>query len=121
MQGYSPKLFWDCSRVEAVNRHRCVRTGCYKKVVLTNEWSPVAPHGGHQLKFSARGIGTITALPLRDPQPEVVSLTKATCLSPAALAAIDKEALAQDQRGYRVAESVYSGSPPAEQTLSESC
>jgi hypothetical protein len=121
MQGYSPKLFWDCSRVEAVNRHRCVPTGCYKKVVLTNEWSPVAPHGGHQLKLSARGIGTITALPLGDPQPEVVSLAKANCLSPAALAAIDKKALAQDQRGYRVAESVYSGSPPAEQTLSESC
>ncbi len=121
MQGYSPKLFWDCSRVEAVNRHRCAPTGCYNKVVLTNEWSPVAPHGGRQLKFSARGIGTITALPLGDPQPEVVSLTKAICLSPAALAAIDKEALAQDQRGYRVAESVYSGSPPAEQTLSESC
>ncbi len=121
MQGYSPKLFWDCSRVEAVNRHRCAPTGCYNKVVLTNEWSPVAPHGGRQLKFSARGIGTITALPLGDPQPEVVSLTKAICLSPAALAAIDKEALAQDQRGYSVAESVYSGSPPAEQTLSESC
>src|SRR5436190_9908610 len=82
MMGYSPKLFWDCSRVEAVNRHRCVPTGCYQKVVLTNEWSPVAPHGGHQLKFSARGIGTILALPLGDPQPEVVSLTKAICLSP---------------------------------------
>jgi hypothetical protein len=121
MQGYSPKLFWDCSRVQAVNGHRCVPTGCYNNVVLTNEWSPVAPHGGHQLKFSARGIGTITALPLGDPQPEVVSLTKATCLSPAALAAIDKEALAQDQRGYSIAGSVYSGSPPAEQTLRESC
>jgi hypothetical protein len=121
MQGYSPKLFWDCSRVEAVNRHRCVPTGCYENVVLTNEWAPVAPHGGRQLKFSARGIGTIHALPLGEPHPEVVSLTKATCLSPAALAAIDKLALAQDQRGYRVAASVYAGLPPAEQTLSESC
>jgi hypothetical protein len=121
MQGYSPKLFWDCSRVGSVNRHRCVPTGCYKNVVLTNEWAPVAPHGGRQLKFSARGIGTILALPLGDPQPEVVSLSKATCLSPAALAAIDKLALAQDQRGYRVAASVYAASPPAEQTLTENC
>jgi len=121
MQGYSPKLFWDCSRVQAVNRHRCVPTGCYDDVVLTNEWAPVAPHGGHQLKFSAQGIGTIAALPLGEPHPEVVNLARATCLTPAALAAIDREALAQDQRGYRVAASVYSGSPPAEQTLSESC
>ena len=121
VQGYSPKLFWDCSRVEAVNRHRCVPTGCYRNVVLTNEWAPVAPHGGRQLKLSARGIGTISALPLHDPQPEVVNLTKITCLSPAELATIDKEALAQDQRAYRVAGSVYSGSPPAEQTLSERC
>lgn len=121
MQGYSPKLFWDCSRVESVSRHRCVPTGCYDNVVLTNEWAPVAPNGGRQLKFSAQGIGTILALPLGDPQPEVVHLAKATCLSPAALAAIDKQALAQDQRGYSVAASVYSGSPPAEQTLSESC
>jgi hypothetical protein len=79
------------------------------------------PTRGHQLKLSARGIGTIAALPLRDPEPEVVSLAKATCLSPAALAAIDKRALAQDQRGYRVAKSVYSGTPPAKQTLAESC
>jgi hypothetical protein len=121
MQGYSPKLFWDCSRVQAVNRQRCVPTGCYNNVVLTNEWSPVAPNGGHQLKFSARSIGTILALPLGDPQPEVVSLTNAICLSPAALAAIDKKALAQDKRGYSIAGSVYSGSPPAEQTLSKSC
>jgi len=85
----------------------------------------LGPAGGlyHDLgrQLAAQGIGTIAALPLGEPDPEVVNLARATCLTPAALAAIDKEALAQDQRGYRVAASVYSGSPPAEQTLSESC
>jgi hypothetical protein len=121
MQGYSPKVFHDCTRVEALHRHRCVPTGCYSNVVLTNEWSPVAPHGGHQLKFSAAGFGTILALPLHDPEPEIVKLVKVMCLSSGALAAIDKAAVAEDQRAYHVARSVYAGSPPAKRTVSKGC
>ena len=116
MQGYSPKIFYDCARVEALHRHRCVPTGCYSNVVLTNEWSPIAPEDGRQLKFSAAGFGAIAALPLHDPHPEIVHLVKVTCLSLGALAAIDKAALAEDQRAYHVAKSVYSGSPPAVRT-----
>jgi hypothetical protein len=122
MQGYSPTVkFWDCAKVQALHLHRCVPTGCYDNVVLTNEYSPTAPADGHQLKFSAPGFGTVLALPLHDPHPEVVHLVKATCLDPSALAAVDKATLAQDQRGYDVAQAVYAGSPPAEQTLSKSC
>ena len=122
MQGYSPTVkFWDCARVVSLHGHRCVPVGCYNNVVLTNEYSPTAPNGGHQLKFSARGFGTILALPLHDPQPEVVNLAKASCLSARALAVIDKAALAQDLRAYHVAKSVYAGSPPAARTLSRSC
>lgn len=116
MQGYSPKIFWDCTRVESLHRHRCVPTGCYSNVVLTNEWSPVAPNGGHQLKFSAAGFGTIAALPLHEPHPEIVHLVKVTCLSSSALAAIDTAALAEDQRAYHVIKPIYSGSPPAART-----
>ena len=79
MQGYSPKNFYDCTRVAGVHRHRCVPIGCYSNVVLTNEWSPIAPNGGHQLKFSAAGFGTILALPLHEPHPEIVNLVKVTC------------------------------------------
>jgi hypothetical protein len=50
-----------------------------------------------------------------------VHLLRAACLSAGALAAIDKAALAQDQRAYQVAKAVYTGSPPAEKTLTESC
>ena len=116
MQGYSPKNFYDCTRVEALHRHQCVPIGCYSNVLLTNEWSPIAPKGGRQLKFSAAGFGTITALPLHDPQPETVNLVKVNCLNSGALAAIDKAALAEDQRAYHVAKSVYSDTPPAVKT-----
>jgi hypothetical protein len=122
MQGYAPTVkFWDCARVEALHLHRCVPTGCYRNIVLTNEYSPTAPADGHQLKYSAPGFGTVLALPLHDPHPEVVHLLRAACLSAGALAAIDKAALAQDQRAYQVAKAVYTGSPPAEKTLTESC
>lgn len=122
MQGYSPTVrFWDCATVTALHLHRCVPTGCYDNVVQTNEYSPTAPADGHQLKFSAPGFGTILALPLHDPHPEVVKLISATCLSASALAAIDKATLAQDQRAYQVTQSVYAGSPHAERTLDKSC
>ena len=116
MQGYSPNVFYDCARVEALHKHICVPTGCYRHVVLTNEWSPIAPKDHHQLKYSAVGLGTILALPLHEPNPEVVRLAKVTCLRPRALAKIDRAAIAEDKRAYHVAAPVYAGSPPAVQT-----
>jgi hypothetical protein len=68
------------------------------------------------MKFSAAGFGTILALPLHEPHPEIVDLTKVTCLSSGALTAVDKAAQAEDKRAYQVAKSVYPGSRPAVRT-----
>ncbi len=118
VQGYSPTIqFWDCARFRRFLRRKCIPKGCYRHVAVTNEFAPFDPAGGHQLKYIAPGVGTIAAKPLHEPDPETVTLTSAGFLCPNVMDAIRQETLAQDQRGYDVARDVYTGSPPAVQTL----
>jgi hypothetical protein len=118
VQGYSPAIqFWDCARFVRHFNRWCIPSGCYRDVVVTNEFAPYDPAGGHQLKYNAPGVGTIAARPLGDPLPETITLTSAGFLCPSAMDVIRQETLAQDQRGYQVASRVYAGSPPAAQTL----
>jgi hypothetical protein len=117
VQGYSPAIqFWDCARFLRLRTRRCIPSGCYHDVVVINEFAPLDPGGGHQLKYNAPQVGNIAARPLGDPEPEILNLTSAGFLCPDALAAIRQATLAQDQRGYGVASGVYVG-PPALQTL----
>ncbi len=118
VQGYSPMIeFWDCARFLRVRSRRCIPGGCYHDVAVTKEIAPFDPAGGAQLKFIARGVGTIAARPLGEPDPETVHLTSAGFLCPSAMDAIRQDALDQDLRGYTVASGIYAGSPPAVATL----
>ena len=118
MQGYSPMIqFWDCARFVRLHTHKCIPSGCYRNVAVTNEFAPSDPAGGHQLKYNAPGVGTIAARPLGEPHPETVHLTSAGFLCPSAMDVIRQETLAQDRRAYDVASGIYAGSMPAAQTL----
>ena len=118
VQGYSPMIqFWDCARFVRLHTHKCIPSGCYRNVAVTNEFAPYDPAGGHQLKYNAPGVGTIAARPLGEPHPETVHLTSAGFLCPSAMDVIRQETLAQDRRAYDVASGIYAGSPPAAQTL----
>ena len=117
-QGIAPAVgFEDCATVFQTGQHACVTAGCYDNVLVTDEFAPNDPKGGHQRKFYAPGIGTIQVGAAGGVDPETLQLTKTGKLCAAPFAQIRQQAQAQDQRAYTVAKSVWTGSQPASQTL----
>jgi hypothetical protein len=80
-------------------------------VLVTEEWAPLDPDGGHQLKYYAPGVGNIKVGAIGGTNPEVLQLAKLTKLSNKELAAIRRQVLAQDRRGYKVNPNVYGRTP----------
>lgn len=114
LQGVAPTVeFRDCGKVSQQGRRICGPTGCYNKVMVIDEWAPLDREGGHQLKYYARGVGTIQVGASGGINQEVLKLTSRSTLSRAALAAINKRVLAQDRRGYRISKDVYRHTPRA--------
>jgi hypothetical protein len=113
-QGLAPTIgFDDCATVFATGQRTCASLACYDNVLVTDEWDPGDPEGGHQRKFYAPGVGLIRVEPVGGTDPEILQLTGLAHLCPDALAQVTKEALAQDARGYRVAGPVWSRDTPA--------
>jgi hypothetical protein len=105
--------FDDCAIVYQNGQSICVPLGCYDNVLVTDEWSPLAPLDGHQRKYYAPGVGGIHAQPASGTLSlETVSLVSLVHLSPPALAALREGALQQDMRGYRISK-MYQQTPPA--------
>ena len=118
LQGLAPKVqFKDCATVFKTGQHTCVPLKCYNDVLVTDEFAPLDPEGGHQRKFFAPGVGTIRVAAAGGVDPEALQLTKAAKLCPAEFAKVRDQALKQDHRGYTVAKDVYGKTPPAKQTL----
>jgi hypothetical protein len=109
--------FEDCAQVFATGQHVCVPTGCYHDVLVTDEWGPLDPSGGHQRKSYAAGVGLVQVAAVGGTDPEVLSLTSATHLCPAALSTARNTALRLDRHGYQVSPHVYGRTPHAQQTL----
>ncbi len=60
LQGFAPKVdFRDCAQVVQTDQRVCVPVHCYHHVLVTEEWAPLEPDGGHQLKYYAPGVGNI--------------------------------------------------------------
>jgi hypothetical protein len=113
LQGFSPDIgFFDCA--EAVARHQpsCTPFDCFRHTLVTNEWSPLEPDGGRQVKVHAQGVGIVSISALEDPEGETLALVDVVRLSGDALAAAREEALRLDRRAYRFAD-VYRDTPPA--------
>jgi hypothetical protein len=119
LQGFAPKVqFKDCATVFKTGQRTCVPLKCYNDVLVTDEFAPLDPAGGHQRKFFAPGVGTIRVAAAGGVDPEALQLTRAEKLCPAEFAKVRKQALRQDSRGYTVAKDVYGKTPPAKETLS---
>jgi hypothetical protein len=109
--------FEDCAKVFATGQRICEPTGCYHDVLVTDEWGPLDPSGGHQRKYYAPGVGLVRIGAVGGVDPEVLHLTSRIQLCPAALATYRTKALQLDRHGYQVSPHVYGRTPRAEQTL----
>jgi len=123
LQGLAPKVqFKDCATVFKTGQRTCVPVQCFNDVLVTDEFAPLDPAGGHQRKFFAPGVGTIKVAAAGGVDPEALQLTKAAKLCPAEFAKVREQALKQDHRGYTVSKDVYAKTPPAQRTLdAETC
>jgi hypothetical protein len=114
LQGFAPAIeFQDRAKVARGGLRTCVPLGCYDDVLLVDEWNPLEPGDGHQLKYYASGVGNVRVGAVGDPEAEELVLVEVTRLGQAALAKVRREALALDRRAYRVRGELYRHTRPA--------
>ena len=99
--------FLDCARFVRTSAHTCWAGSCTNQALVSDEWAPLDPEGGHQLKYYVAGKGVVRVGAVGGTNPEVLQLTHRTRLSETALHRTDLQVLAQDRRGYRVSPHVY--------------
>jgi hypothetical protein len=104
LQGLAPDVdFYDVARVYRTAQETCVPVGCYRDVMVIDEWDPLAqPRDGHQLKYQAPGVGNVKVESIGSPERETLVLTRVEQLGPDVLAEARREALRLDQRAYLV-------------------
>jgi hypothetical protein len=119
VQGIAPKVdFFDCASVFQTGvQHVCVPTGCYDNVLVTDEFAPNDPAGGHQRKFYAPGVGVVRVTAAGGTDPETLKLTRATKLCKEALAQVRKQVVEQDHRADHVVPKVYGDTPTVRDTI----
>ena len=115
VQGRAPRIdFFDKAKVVKQDQRTCGPTGCYKGVLITNEWAPLdQPEDGHQLKFSAPGVGIVRIEPLGGVEQETLVLTKYNTLTAAESAEARAKVVTLDTRAYNLARDIWQGTPPA--------
>jgi hypothetical protein len=114
LQGVAPSVdFRDCGKVSQTGLRMRVAGHSYNDVLVIDEWAPLDPQGGHQLKYYAPRIGSIRVAAAGGASQEVLNLTSFTKLSKAALAKVNAQVLKQDRRGYRISPDVYGHTPRA--------
>ncbi|WP_426978068.1 hypothetical protein ACQCSU_02460 [Pseudarthrobacter sp. O4] len=114
-QAYAPSVdFLDCAKVLDRDRRVCVPTGCYHDVLEIVESNPLeGDSAGRQHKFYSKKTGLIKVTPEGGDDQETMDLVKIKKLSSSELKSINKQALAQDSRGYTVSKDVYAKTPRA--------
>jgi hypothetical protein len=109
-QGFAPTPFnWtDRARVRSLTETTKVPAGEFSPVLVTEEFDQEYPNAV-QLKYYARGIGTVrVGYTGNDPQQEVLELVRVNTLSADEMAAARAEVAALEERAY-----VYATTKPA--------
>jgi len=108
-QGRSPDIeFFDKARVAQTNQKTCGPTGCYRGVLVVDEWNPLAqPEDGHQFKYHAPGVGVVRIVGKGGTEQETLELTRIHTLTKREMDAATARVLVLDQRAYKLARDVY--------------
>jgi hypothetical protein len=112
-EGWGPAVHWnDRARVYRVNQSTCVPVGCFRHVVVVEEFNPGEP-GAFQLKYYAPGAGQVR-VGWRGPneeEQEALVLVDRGRLSGVGLERVRSEVLAEERRAYRHSPDVYALTP----------
>ena len=112
-QGRAPKVdFYDVGQVFRRGIHVCAPAGCFDRVTVIQEWSPLAPEDGKQLKYYAPGVGLVRVSAQGGDSQEDMTLTRIVRLGADALSDARDAAWRLDRHGSRIS-SVWSKTPPA--------
>jgi hypothetical protein len=116
-QGWGPAVdYTDRARVYKVGQETCVAAGCFKDVLVTDEFALDEPEA-RQLKFYAPGVGNVRVGWMgRDEEKEVLSLTRLVRLDAKAMAEARGQIRALDRNAYKHSEA-YAATPPVEGPL----
>ena len=113
VEGLVPAIeFDDLSMVARTGQVTCVRSGCFRHVLVVDETSPNDPASGHQIKYYAPSIGLIRVGARGGDSQEFLALAAVRHLGPAAMAGVRESVVAMDRRAYRVS-NVYRVTRPA--------
>jgi hypothetical protein len=116
LQGLAPKIeFQDRAKVSKTGLRTCVPVQCYDDVLLIDEWNPLEPEDGHQLKYFARDVGNVRVGAVDDPEGEELVLVKVTQLNGTDLAKARSEALKLERHAFQVSTKLYGRTSPATQ------
>jgi hypothetical protein len=121
-EGWGPEVHWnDRAFPYRAGESTCVPAGCYDDVLVVDEFNPDEP-GAHQLKYYARGVGGVRVgwRGRNEEEQEELALVRLRTLTPAQLAAVHRQVLEQDRRGYRYSPDVYGRTQPIEPAASSS-
>jgi hypothetical protein len=115
LQGFVPDIdFQDVAKVDRVGQEVCVPAGCYRDVMVIDEWDPLhQPEDGHQLKFQAPGVGNIRVEAVGSVEQEMLQLVEVRKLSPEEMAQARQEAMKLDRHAYE-ANARWGATPPVE-------
>jgi hypothetical protein len=114
VQGFASDVgFFDCGKDIIKGESTCVPVGCFNRVAVVEEWSPLDPAGGFQRKYYAPWVGNISIGAVDDPEGETLVLAELNQLDAAGLDEARAEALALDERAYLVSDP-YRDTEPAQ-------
>jgi hypothetical protein len=112
-EGLVPPIdFDDVSTVSLTGQTTCMRSGCYRNVLVVDETSPNDPVSGHQIKYYSPGVGLVRVGARGGDSQEFLTLARVRHLGQSAMASVAEEVTAMDHRAYGVAK-VYRVTEPA--------
>lgn len=115
-QGYAPPpISWvDHGRVFETGAHTCVPEDCYADVVVIEEYEPTIKQA-FQDKYYAPGVGVVRVgwRGENDESKEVLELVDFRTLSDEETADVRADALALEERAYRISKDVWARTPRA--------
>ena len=116
-QGFAPKpISWDDhGKVYKTGQETCVPADCYSDVVVIEEFEPSIEEAW-QDKYYAPGIGVVRVgwRGENDESKEVLELVEFRRLSTDELAEVRSDALALEERAYRISKDVWGLTAPAQ-------